>query len=151
MTDWQNKMFHGYLVGRPYMWDIRENQLSPSCLDSSHSSHVLGTCFTSQEAYLRATRENCFSLQLPWVFTLSLLHTTLTNKSHIKYRVHKIEQYYNQIWHWIMILQLYKDKVNLLPKIIIKFYFYFWLNFILGIMIFDPLYEVNFGLISVNS
>ena len=33
--------------------------------------------------------------------TLSLSHTTLTNKSHMKYRVHKIEQNYNQIWHEI--------------------------------------------------
>ena len=144
-------MFHGYLTRRPYSRDTCENQLSPSYPDSLHSSHVQGTCFTSWEACWWDTRKNHFSLQLPWVFTLSLSHTTLTNKSHKKYRVHKIEQYYNQIWHRIMILQLNKDKVNLLPKIIIKFYFYFWLNFILGIMIFDPLYEVNFGLISVNS
>ena len=40
-------------------------------------------------------------LQLPWVFTHSLSHTTLTNKSNIKYREHKIEQNYNQIWHGI--------------------------------------------------
>ena len=33
--------------------------------------------------------------------SLSLSHITLTNKSHIKYRVHKIEQNYNQIWHGI--------------------------------------------------
>ena len=33
--------------------------------------------------------------------TLSLSHTTLTNKSHIKYRVHKIEHNYNQIWQRI--------------------------------------------------
>ena len=32
---------------------------------------------------------------------LSLSHTTLTNKAHMKYRVHKIEQNYNQIWHGI--------------------------------------------------
>ena len=31
----------------------------------------------------------------------SLSHTTLIKKSHIKYRVHKIEQNYNQIWHGI--------------------------------------------------
>ena len=103
MTIQQNKMFHGYFVGRPYLRDTRENQLSPSCLDSSHSSHVLGTCFTLQEAYSWATCENCFSLQLPWVFihSFSFSHTTLTNKSHIKYKVHKIEQNYNQIWYEI--------------------------------------------------
>ena len=32
---------------------------------------------------------------------LSLSHTTFTNKAHMKYRVHKIEQNYNQIWHGI--------------------------------------------------
>jgi len=40
MTNWQNRMFCGYLAGRPYPQDTRENQLSPSCPDSSHSSHV---------------------------------------------------------------------------------------------------------------
>ena len=30
----------GYLAGRPYPRDTRENQLSPSCPDSSHSSHA---------------------------------------------------------------------------------------------------------------
>ena len=38
---------------------------------------------------------------LPWVFTLSLSHTTFTNESNMKYRVQKIEQNYNQIWHEI--------------------------------------------------
>ena len=33
--------------------------------------------------------------------SLSLSYTTLTNKTHMKYRVHKIEQNYNQIWHRI--------------------------------------------------
>ena len=40
------------------------------CHDSSHASHVLSTCFTSQEGFSRATRENFFGLQ----FALSL-HT----------------------------------------------------------------------------
>ena len=40
MTKQQNKMFHGYLTGKPYPRDTHENQLSPSCHDSSHSSHV---------------------------------------------------------------------------------------------------------------
>ena len=38
------------------------------CHDSSHSSHVLSTCFTLREGYSRATRENIFRLQ----FALSL-------------------------------------------------------------------------------
>ena len=33
--------------------------------------------------------------------SLCLSHITLTNKSIIKYRVHKIEHNYNQIWHGI--------------------------------------------------
>ena len=60
-----------------YPWDTRENQLSPSYLDSSHSSHVLGTCFTSRVSFSRDTRENSLLFTLPWVFTLSLSHTTL--------------------------------------------------------------------------
>ena len=44
------------------------------CHDSLHSSHVLSTCFTLQEGFSRATRENFFGLQLPWVFTSSLTH-----------------------------------------------------------------------------
>ena len=75
MTIQQNRMFCGYLARMPYQQDTRKNQLSPSYLDFSHSSHVQGTCFTSREAYSRATYENNFSLQLPWVFTLSLSHT----------------------------------------------------------------------------
>ena len=38
----------------------------------------------------------CLSLQ-----SLSLSHTTFTNKSLNKYRLHKIEHNYNQIWHGI--------------------------------------------------
>ena len=38
---------------------------------------------------------------IAWVFTLSLYHTTLTIKSHNKYKVQKIEWNYNQIWHGI--------------------------------------------------
>ena len=38
---------------------------------------------------------------IAWVFTHSLSHTTLTIKSHNKYRVQKIEYNYNQIWHRI--------------------------------------------------
>ena len=38
--------------------------------DSSHSRHVLSTCFTSREGFLQATRKNSFGLQ----FAMSL-HT----------------------------------------------------------------------------
>ena len=96
-------MFRGYLAGRPYPQDTHENQLSPSCPDSLYSSHVQGTSITSQDAYSRATRKNTSVFNLPSVFThtLSLSHTTLTNKTHMKYRVQKIEHNYNQIWHGI--------------------------------------------------
>ena len=40
------------------------------CHDSSHSNHVLNTCFTSRECFSRVARENFFDLQ----FALSL-HT----------------------------------------------------------------------------
>ena len=65
--------------------------------DSSHFSQVLSACFT-------------FSRRLPTKTSLvfnclksshSLTHTTLTIKSHIKYKVQKIEHNYNQIWHKI--------------------------------------------------
>ena len=92
----QKRMFCGCLVGRPYPWNTRENQLSPSCPDSSYSNHMQDTRITSGDAYSRATRENTSVFNLPWVFT-----HTLTNKTHMKYRVHKIEQNYNQIWHGI--------------------------------------------------
>ena len=95
-------MFRGCLAGRLYLRDTCENQLSPSCPNSSHSSHVQGTCITSRKAYSRDTRENSLSLQLALsLHTHSLPHTTLTNKSHMKYRVYKIEQNYNQIWQGI--------------------------------------------------
>ena len=51
MTNWQNRIFRGYLAGRPYPRDTHENQLSPSCPNSSHSSHVLGICITSRESF----------------------------------------------------------------------------------------------------
>ena len=94
-------MFHGCLARRPYLWDTRENQLSPSYPDSLHSSHVQGICITSQDAYSQATRENTLVFNALSLHTLSFTHTTLTNKSYMKYRVQKIEHNYNQIWHGI--------------------------------------------------
>ena len=82
-------MFRGCLGGRPYPRDTRENQLSPSCPDSLHSSHVQGTCIISRDAYSRATRENTSIFNALSLHTLSLSHTTLINKSHMKYRVQK--------------------------------------------------------------
>ena len=69
--------------------------------DSSHSSHVLSTWLHFAGSLSRATRKNSFNLQWCLEFSHSLSHTTHTMKSHIKYRVHKIEQNYTQIWHGI--------------------------------------------------
>ena len=50
----------------------------------------------------------CLSL---YIFPLS--HTTLTNKSHNKYKVQKIEHNYNQIWHGIKANKTYCCKLQL--------------------------------------
>ena len=97
MTNCQNRMFRGYLVGRPYSQDTRENQLSwlfafQSCVE--HMLHFVGSLLTS---YPRKHLWSWMSLES----SHSLSHTTLTMKSHIKYRVQKIEQNYNQIWYGI--------------------------------------------------
>ena len=86
-------------------------------IDFSHSSHVQGTCIFSRDAQSQDIRENfpCFnSLSL---HTLSYYHTTLTIKSHNKYRVHKIENNYNQIWHGIKAnkIQICKSQLYNLP------------------------------------
>ena len=106
-------MFHGCLARRPYPRDTLENQLSPSCPDSSHSSHVQGICITSWDAYSWAIRENTSIFNALSFHTLSLSHTTLTNKSHMKYRVQKIEQNYNQIWHRIKANKTHSYKLQL--------------------------------------
>ena len=51
-------MFRECLAGSPYPRATHETQLSPSCLDSLHSSHVQGTCIISWDAQSQATREN---------------------------------------------------------------------------------------------
>ena len=71
------------------------------CIDSLHSSHVQDTCFTSRDAQSRATCEKSSGFNCQSLHTLSLYHTTLTIKSHNKYRVQKIEYNYNQIWYEI--------------------------------------------------
>ena len=59
-------------------------------------THHFGRCLLT--SYPRKHFSLQFALSL---HTHSLSHTTLTNKTHMKYRVHKIEQNYNQIWHGI--------------------------------------------------
>ena len=117
MTVWKNRMFRGYLAGRPYLRDICETQLSPSCSNSSHSNHVQGTCIISRDAYSRATRKNTSVFNTLSLHTLSFSHTqTLTNKSHMKYRVHKIEHNYNQIWHGIKANKTHSCKLQLYKR-----------------------------------
>ena len=54
------------------------------------------------KAFPRDTRETFYFTILSFlIHTFSLSHTTLTNKSHLKYRVYKIKQNYNKIWHEI--------------------------------------------------
>ena len=71
------------------------------CHDSSHFSHVLSTWLhfggSLLVSYLRKLLWSSISLES----SHSLSHTTHTKKSHIKYKVQKIEQNYNQIWYEI--------------------------------------------------
>ena len=58
-----------------------------------------------------------FSLQcLESSHSPSLSHITLTNKSHMKYRVQKIEHNYNQIWHGIKANKTHSCKLQLYIK-----------------------------------
>ena len=89
------------LVGRPYLRDTRETQLSPSVL----TLHILVMC--RAHALLRGMLSREIPAKTSSIFnnlslhTLSPYHTTLTIKSHNKYKVQKIEYNYNQIWHGI--------------------------------------------------
>ena len=93
----KKKMFRGYLVGRPYPRDTHKNQLLPFVM----TLHISVMCRAHASLRRKASRElpaktSCSSLCLESSHSLS--HTTLTKKSHIKYKVHRIEQNYNQIW-----------------------------------------------------
>ena len=48
--------------------------------------------------------------------SLSLSHITLTNKSHMKYRIQKIEHNYNQIWYRTKANKTYSCKLQLYRK-----------------------------------
>ena len=62
-----------------------------------YAEHVLHFAGSLLASYSRKHFWSSMSLE----FSHSLSHTTLTMKSHIKYRIQKIEQNYNQIWHGI--------------------------------------------------
>ena len=116
-------MFREYLAGRSYLRDTYEIQMSPSCPDSSYSSHARHMHHFAR-CLLTSYPQKHFSLQFALsLHTLSLSHTTLTNKSHMKYKVHSIEHNYNQIWHGIKAnkthsckLQLYRRDIKLVTS-----------------------------------
>ena len=89
------------LAGRPYLQDTRETQLSPSVL----TLRILVMC--RAHALLRGMLSREIPAKTSSIFNnlslriLSPYHTTLTIKSHNKYKVQKIEYNYNQIWHGI--------------------------------------------------
>ena len=53
------------------------------------------------------------TLSLSLSLSLSLPLLTLTNKSHMKYKVHKIEHNYNKIWHKIKANKMHSCKLQL--------------------------------------
>ena len=72
-----------------------------SCHNSLHSSHVLCTWLHFSGSLLVSYPKNFFDLQYCLESSHSFSHKTHIMKSHIQYKVHKIEQNYNQIWHGI--------------------------------------------------
>ena len=76
-------------------------------LCAGHMHHFAGCLFAS---YPRKHFSLQFALSL---HTHSLLHITLTNKSHMKYKVHKIEHNYNKIWHKIKANKMHSCKLQL--------------------------------------
>ena len=84
----------------------RETLAKTSCLHPVLTLRILVMCRAHASLHGKLTREilaktaSVFKC-LKSSHTLSLSHTTLTNKTHMKYRVHKIEHNYNQIWHGI--------------------------------------------------
>ena len=94
----------------PGFWWVTTHELVASfsyenTLHAHSRGHIPVMCWAHASLRGIATRElpakTSLVFNLLWVFTLSFTHTTLTKKSHIKYRVHMIKQNYNQIWHGI--------------------------------------------------
>ena len=134
MTFWQNRMFREVSHGEALLTRHSQNTaiyilswlfVFQSCV--GHMHHFAGCLLAS---YPRKH----FSLQcLESSHTLSLSHTTLTNKAHTKYRVKKIEHNYNQIWHKIKAnkthsckLQLYNLSWHCVLRLISLVNSYFW-------------------------
>ena len=71
MTVWQNRMFRGYLVGRPYPRDTRETQLSPSVLTLRIPVMCMAHASLS-EMLSRKLLAKTLQSSMPLVFTHSL-------------------------------------------------------------------------------
>ena len=83
----------------------RETLAKTSCHQPILTLHIPIMCWAYASLRGKASRElpmktSCFSLCLESSHSLSHTHNPY-KKSHIKYRVHKIEHNYNQIWHRI--------------------------------------------------
>ena len=98
MTIWQNRMFRWCLARRSYPRDTRENQLSPSRLDSSHFNYVQGICITSWETYSRDTRETFCFTELSYLIHTSFTHTIYTPITHICWGVFLRENPSHKHW-----------------------------------------------------
>ena len=89
--------------------NVSREGLTHETLAKTNSHHPVMTlripvmCWAHASLHEKASHElpAKTSLVFNCLFTLSLSHTTLTMKSHIKYKVQKIEHNYNQIWHGI--------------------------------------------------
>ena len=77
----------------------RETFAKTSCLHPVLSLRILVMCKVHASLHGKLTHEIPAKTALVFKYlslqTLSLSHTTLTNKSHNKYKVHKIEHNYN--------------------------------------------------------
>ena len=102
MTLQQNRIFAGIL--REGL--TSETLAKTNCLHPVLTLRIPVICKTHASLRGKLTHELPAKTTLVFNYlefshTLSLSHITLTNKSHMKYRVHKIEQNYNQIVHGI--------------------------------------------------
>ena len=78
-----------------YLW----KSAVTNCHDSSHFNHMLCTWLHFARSLLVSySQKLLWSSMLSWVFTLSLPHNPYNEIPH-KYRVYKIEQNCNKIWH----------------------------------------------------
>ena len=101
-------MFRECLAGRPYPQATRETQLSPFVL----TLRISIMC-RAHASFCRMLSRELPAKTLQSSHSLSLSHTTLTIKSHNKYRVEKIESNYSQIWHRIKANKTYSCKLQL--------------------------------------